>query len=219
VRTVPLGRRSSLVMSAALGRPVRRGLTVRALVGGLPDILAARDLRTAIERIASAVRRGRSVVLGMGAHPIKVGLGPLIVDLIGRGRLAAVAMNGACLVHDFELAWNGKTSEDVGPGLDEGVFGMARETGEFLNRATRDGVIGARLGRAVGDAILRARLLPPDEHPRRHRDGGHPATVHVALGTDIVHMHPSADGAAIGEAACATSGCWRASSRVSRACT
>jgi len=137
----------------------------------------------------------------MGAHPIKVGLGPLIVDLIARGRLAAVAMNGACLVHDFELAWNGKTSEDVGPGLDEGVFGMARETGEFLNGATRDGVAaGLGLGRAVGDAIVRARL------PFRRTSilaaaatAGIPATVHVAIGTDIVHMHPNADGAAIGE--------------------
>jgi deoxyhypusine synthase len=200
VHTVPLGRRPSLVMSAALGRPVRRGLTVRALVDGLPGILAARDLRTAVDRIARAIRRGRPVVLGMGAHPIKVGLGPLIVDLIARGRLAAVAMNGACLVHDFELAWNGKTSEDVGPGLDEGVFGMARETGEFVNGATSDGVAaGLGLGRAVGDAILRARL------PFRRTSilaaaatAGIPATVHVAIGTDIVHMHPNADGAAIG---------------------
>jgi len=188
-------------MSTALGRPVRRGLTVRALVDGMPDILAARDLRTAVERIAGAIRRGRPVVLGMGAHPIKVGLGPLIVDLIARGRLAAIAMNGACLVHDFELAWNGKTSEDVGPGLDEGVFGMARETGEFLNGATRDGVAaGLGLGRAVGDAIVRARL------PFRRTSilaaaatADVPATVHVAIGTDIVHMHPNADGAAIGE--------------------
>ncbi len=201
VRTVPLGRRPSLVRAAALGRPVRAGLTVRQLVRGLPDILAARDLVTAATRIAGALRRGRPVVLGMGAHPIKVGLGPLIVDLIERGRLAAVAMNGAGVVHDFELAWNGATSEDVGPGLDRGVFGMARETGEFLNRATRDGVAaGLGLGRGVGEAILRARL------PFRRTSilaaaarADIPATVHVAIGTDIVHMHPSADGAAIGE--------------------
>src|SRR5207247_2504308 len=128
------------------------GMTVRGLVARLPDILAARDLRGAVERIAGALRRDRLVVLGMGAHPIKVGLGPAIVDLIERGRLAAVAMNGACLVHDFELAWNGRTSEDVGPGLERGTFGMARETGEFLNRATREGVAGGfylTLGSAV----------------------------------------------------------------------
>jgi ribosomal protein S5 len=201
IRTIPLGRRPSKVEKGLLGSPVRAGLSMRAFLRGLPDILAARDLRDGAERIATAVRRGRPVVLGMGAHPIKVGLGPLIVDLIARGRLAAVAMNGACLVHDFELAWGGKTSEDVGPGLDRGRFGMARETGEFVNRATNDGVAaGLGLGRAVGRAIERARL------PFRRTSilaacARHdvPATVHVAVGTDIVHMHPSADGAAIGE--------------------
>jgi len=201
VHTVPLGRRRSLVVSAALGRPIRARLTMRSFLDGLPGILAARDLHTAAERIAGALRRRRPVVLGMGAHPIKVGLGPLIVDLIERGRLAALAMNGACLVHDFELAWNGRTSEDVGPGLDRGLFGMARETGEFLNAACRDGVAaGGGLGRSVGEAILRDRLPF-----RRHSilaaaaRASIPATVHVAIGTDIIHMHPSADGAAIGE--------------------
>ena len=201
VRTIPLRLRPSKVSAAHLGRPVRRGLTVRAFLDRLPDILAARDLREAAARIARALRRGRPIVLGMGAHPLKLGLGPLIVDLILRGRLAAVAMNGACLVHDFELAWGGRTSEDVGPGLDRGVFGMARETGEFLNRATREGVAaGLGLGQAIGEAILRARL------PLRRLSilaaaarTGTPATVHVAVGTDIIHMHPSADGAAIGE--------------------
>jgi deoxyhypusine synthase len=189
------------VAVAALGKPVRARASMRAFLAGLPDILAARDLRDAAGRIARAIGARRPVVLGMGAHAIKVGLGPLIVDLIERGRLAAVAMNGACLVHDFEMAWGGRTSEDVGPGLDRGLFGMARETGEFLNRATREGVAsGQGLGRAVGDAIEAARL------PHRATSilaaaarAGLPATVHVAVGTDIIHMHPDADGAAIGE--------------------
>jgi deoxyhypusine synthase len=180
---------------------VRAGLTVRELVARLPDILAARDLRLAADRIARAVRRRRPVVLGMGAHAIKVGLGPMIADLIERGRVTAVAMNGAGLVHDFELAWHGRTSEDVGPGLERGVFGMARETGEFLNMVTRHGVAaGLGIGQAVGEAIERGRL------PFRRTSilaaaarTGAPATVHVAIGTDIVHMHPTADGAAIGE--------------------
>jgi deoxyhypusine synthase len=198
VRTVPLARRASKLRAAAVGRPVRAGLSVRALLDGLPDVLAARDLRTAAAAIAGALRRGRPVVLGMGAHAIKVGLGPLIVDLIERGRLAAVAMNGACLVHDFEMAATGRTSEDVGPGLDRGLFGMARETAAFLNRAT-DGAADRGLGRAVGDALLAARL----PHVRGSilaaaARAGVPATVHVAIGTDIVHMHPGADGAAIG---------------------
>lgn len=201
VRTVPLARRPSKVLAAALGRPVRAGLSVRALLGGLPDILAAHDLREAADRIARAVRGGRPVVLGMGAHPIKVGLGPLVVDLVARGRLAAVAMNGACLVHDFELAWGGRTSEDVGPGLDRGTFGMARETGVFLNGAMRDGVArGLGLGRAVGEAIARARLrFARTSILAAAARAGIPVTVHVAVGTDIIHMHPDADGAAIGE--------------------
>ena len=201
VRTVPLARRPSKVAAASLGTPVRAGLSVRRFLDGLPDILAARDLRDAATRVAAAIRARRPVVLGMGAHAIKVGLGPAIVDLVERGRLAAVAMNGAGLVHDFEMAWGGRTSEDVGPGLDRGLFGMARETGEFVNRATREGVAaGLGLGRAVGDAIEAARL------PHRRTSilaaaarAGVPVTVHVAVGTDIVHMHPDADGAAIGE--------------------
>jgi hypothetical protein len=201
IRTIPLGRRPSKVATGVLGRPIRRGLSVRGFLARLPDVLAARDLRLAAAAIARAVRRGRPVILGMGAHPLKVGLGPLLVDLVGRGRLAALAMNGACLVHDFELAWGGRTSEEVGPGLDRGLFGMARETGEFLNRAIREGTAaGLGLGRAVGEAIARARL------PFRRLSilaaaarAEIPATVHVALGTDIVHMHPDADGAAIGE--------------------
>ena len=201
VRTVPLARRPSKVAAASLGTPVRAGLSVRRFLDGLPDILAARDLRDAATRVAAAIRARRPVVLGMGAHAIKVGLGPAIVDLLERGRLAAIAMNGAGLVHDFEMAWGGRTSEDVGPGLDRGLFGMARETGEFVNRATREGVAaGLGLGRAVGDAIEAARL------PHRRTSilaaaarAGVPVTVHVAVGTDIVHMHPDADGAAIGE--------------------
>jgi deoxyhypusine synthase len=201
VRTVPLARRPSKVAAASLGTPVRAGLSVRRFLDGLPDILAARDLRDAAARVAFAIRARRPVVLGMGAHAIKVGLGPSIVDLVERGRLAAIAMNGAGLVHDFEMAWGGRTSEDVGPGLDRGLFGMARETGEFVNRATREGVAaGLGLGRAVGDAIEAARL------PHRRTSilaaaarAGVPVTVHVAVGTDIVHMHPDADGAAIGE--------------------
>jgi hypothetical protein len=180
---------------------VRRGLSVAALLDGLPDILAAHDLRAAAMAIAAALRAERGVVLGMGAHPIKVGLGPLIVDLIARGRLTAVAMNGACLVHDFELASEGRTSEDVGPGLERGEFGMARETAAFLNQATRAGVgRGLGLGRAVGEAIARARLpFARTSILAAAVRADVPATVHVALGTDIIHMHPDADGAAIGE--------------------
>ena len=138
----------------------------------------------------------------MGAHPLKVGLGPLICDLIRDGIVTAIATNGAAIIHDFELAFAGRTSEDVGAGLDEGVFGMAEETGAFLNAAARNAARdGIGLGAAVGREILAARL--------KFRDGsifaaayaaGVPATVHVTIGADIIHMHPAADGAAIGAA-------------------
>src|SRR5207253_5930294 len=107
------------------------GLTARGLLDGLPDILAAHDRREAAARTARALRNGRPVVLGMGAHVIKVGLGPLVADLVARGRLAAIAMNGACLIHDFELAWGGRPSEACGPGLDRGTFGAAHGSCAF----------------------------------------------------------------------------------------
>ena len=200
VRTIPLGKRPSKVNERLLGKPIRRGTSMRAFLRGLPDILGAHDLRDAADRIATAVRRGRPVVLGMGAHPIKVGLGPVIVDLVERGRLAAVAMNGACLVHDFELAAVGRTSEDVGPGLRDGSFGMAEETGRFLNLAIREAAqSGAGLGDGLGHVLATTKLKYRKLSIVAAGDRlGVPVTAHVAIGTDIIHMHPEADGAAIG---------------------
>lgn len=203
VRTYPLAGRHSKVAAAALGAMPRPAMSLGRFLDSLPDILAARDLRAVATAIAERHRAGGRVVLGMGAHPIKVGLSPLIIELMRRGMLSAVAMNGACIVHDFELAYHGATSEDVAAALATGAFGMAEETGRFLNAAIGGGPeLG--LGAAVGRAILAARL--------RHRrlsilaEGarlGVPVTVHVAVGTDIIHMHPSADGAAIGAASLA----------------
>ena len=138
----------------------------------------------------------------MGAHAIKVGLSPMIVDLMERGVLTSVALNGAGIIHDFELALAGRTSEDVGPGLDRGRFGMARETGAVLNEVIRG---AARRGAGLGEAL--GRHLNEGRYPHRALSIvaagdrlGIPVTVHVAIGTDIIHMHPSADGAAIGAA-------------------
>jgi deoxyhypusine synthase len=200
VRRYRLATRKHLVASAALGRPLRRGLTFRRFTDGLPDILAVRELRDATLAIAAARRANRGVALGMGAHPIKVGLSPLIIDLMEQGVITALAMNGACLVHDFEMAFAGATSEDVGAGLEDGSFGMAEETGRFLNDAIRDvanaGIgLGAGLGKIFGEERLRHRDLSLLAAGARL---GVPVTVHVALGTDIIHMHPEADGAAIG---------------------
>jgi hypothetical protein len=200
VRTYPLASRASKVATAALGRAPSPSMSVSRFLRTLPDVLGARDLRAVAEAIAARHRARRLVVLGMGAHPIKVGLSPLIIDLMRRGIISAVAMNGACIIHDFELAYHGATSEDVAASLTTGEFGMAEETGAFLNAAVAlRGPAG--LGAAVGQAILDARL--PHRRLSILAAGvrlGVPVTVHVAIGTDIIHMHPSADGAAIGAA-------------------
>jgi hypothetical protein len=201
VRTYPLASRTSKVDAQALGRPVGSGASVAELLASLPDLLAARELREAARELARRCRSGGSILLGMGAHPIKVGLSPLIVDLLERGVFAAVAMNGACIVHDFELALAGRTSEEVAEQLADGSFGMSEETGRFLNQAAVEGVAaGIGLGDAVGRKILAA-VLPHASLSILAAGArlGIPITVHVALGTDIIHMHPSADGAAIGE--------------------
>lgn len=199
-RTYPLARRASKVSEGALGRPLVPGATVADFLARLPNLLAAADLRFAADAIATARRAGRGVALGMGAHPIKVGLSPLIVDLMERGVITAVALNGAGIIHDFELAVAGRTSEDVGPGLDRGRFGMARETGAVLNRVIKEAAavddgLGAAVGRHVATSRYPHRALSITAAGHRL---GIPVTVHVAIGTDIIHMHPSADGAAIG---------------------
>lgn len=200
VRTYALDKRRSKVPAAALAAVPGVEMKFTEFLRGLPDILAARDLRAIAAAVADRHRAGRLVILGMGAHPIKVGLSPLIIELMRRGILSAVAVNGAAIIHDFELAYHGETSEDVATGLRDGRFGMARETADFLN-----GALGAAtdkgLGAAVGEAIVNARL--PNTHLSILAAGvlyAVPVTVHVTVGADIIHMHPSADGAAIGAA-------------------
>jgi hypothetical protein len=201
VRTYPLHTRRSLVRTPLVATPPRPGMRIADFLDGLPDILAAKDLRTVAQQIAARHRAGKRLVLGMGAHPIKVGLSPLIIDLMKRGILDGVATNGAAIIHDFELAYAGETSEDVAANLADGRFGMAEETGRFLNDAIAHAKPDQGLGAAVGAAILRARL--PHARLSILATGvrlGIPVTVHVAIGTDIIHMHPSADGAATGAA-------------------
>lgn len=200
--TYPLDQRPSKVALDGFGKPWQPAGSLRQFVKSLPRILAGGDVIDIADRIVDAVLAGRPVVLGMGAHPLKVGLSPLIVDLLERGVVSALAMNGACIVHDFELAYQGATSEDVADSLDTGRFGMARETGEFLNEAVRVEVTerGVGIGRAVGTRILDEEL-PYAAHSVLAACArlDVPACVHVAVGTDIVHMHPGADGRAIGE--------------------
>jgi hypothetical protein len=177
------------------------GSSFRRFWDSLPSILAAEDLRGAVSAISKAVRTGKTVILGMGAHPIKVGLNPLIVEAIERGLLSGIAMNGAGIIHDVEIALAAKTSEDVAAHLGSGEFGMARETSEFIHRAVSKAYSrgGEGLGGAVGGALLSERAPYGDASILAAAARcGLPVTVHVAIGTDIIHMHPEMNGAAMG---------------------
>ena len=201
-RTRRLASLSRLVRRDQLARPLPSGASLSRFHDSLPDVLGARDLRLLARDVASAHRAGRTVLLMMGAHPLKVGLGPIISALIRDRVITAIATNGAAIIHDFELASAGRTSEDVGEGLGDGSFGMAEETGAFLNRAARIAADERKgLGEVVGREIVRAKFKFRDASvfAAAHRAGA-PATVHVAIGADIIHMHPAADGSSIGAA-------------------
>ncbi len=201
IRTRPARRRASKVTTRDEARPLGPGAHVSELLDSLPQILGAADLNDAISAWARAWRRDKTVLFGFGAHLIKVGLAPIVVDLMERGAIGALMMNGAGCVHDLELSMLGRTSEDVASTLDTGDFGMAKETAERLNAAIASGrAEGLGMGAAIG------RDIAASSDPHRERSVlaaawrlGIPATVHVAIGTDVHHMHPSADGAALGE--------------------
>jgi deoxyhypusine synthase len=200
--TQPLGKLARKVERAQFARPLAAGATVRDFLDALPDMLAAHDLRELARRIAIARRADRMVLLQMGAHPLKVGLGPIICAMLRDGIITGLAVNGAAMIHDFELAYAGRTSEDVGAGLADGSFGMAAETGALLNEfAQLARLEGAGYGLVVGREILKRhfKFVELSILATAYQQEI-PATIHVALGTDIVHMHPAADGAAIGTA-------------------
>lgn len=200
ITTVSAHSRPSKVKHTEEGRPHTPGASLQDFLDALPDILGAADLRAVIDAAVRAREKQKLLLWGFGAHLIKVGLAPIVVDLMERGLVDGLMMNGAGCVHDLELAMMGRTSEDVGPALDEGSFGMAKETAEELNAAIasghEDGLgMGAAVGRHIGaghfphkDRSLLATALRLEI----------PVTIHVAIGTDIHHMHPSADGAALG---------------------
>lgn len=202
IQTYSLKERHSKVSHRAFGRAWAKGGSFREFLERLPDILAGRTLKKVVEAWVQARQGGHPVILGMGAHPIKVGLNPILIDLLRRGLLTGVAMNGACIIHDAELAMAGVTSEDVDQDLGCGRFGMAKETGEFLNEAIAWGAARSLgLGEAVGRRLLESQF------PHKHLSLLHaaaelevPVTVHVAVGTDIIHMHPSVNPEALGAA-------------------
>jgi hypothetical protein len=202
LKTYPLKKRYSKVRVADFAKPWKRGGSFTQFYRALPDILAVKTLRAVAKTMALAHRQGRPVIVGIGAHIVKVGLNPIIVDWMKQGVVSAVAMNGAGIIHDFELALMGHTSEEVDAEIDEGRFGMAEETGRILNDAIIRGAHDHEgLGEAVGHHINRHTGHFPHRETSILATGarlGIPVTVHVAVGTDIIHMHPSADGAAIG---------------------
>jgi deoxyhypusine synthase len=201
IRTYPLGKRKNKVSFHFLATPSLKGDTFQGFIDKLPGILAVNDFKSTVHAIVRARQRKKPVILGMGAHPIKVGLSPVIIDLMRKGIITAIATNGACIIHDFELSFIGHTSEDVEEELQKATFGMARETGRYLNRAIREGMKkGYGIGRAVGELIYRSRFRFKEKSIFASAYGlDIPATVHVAIGTDIIHMHPDVDGSAIGE--------------------
>jgi hypothetical protein len=202
LKTYDLTSRPSKVFHEDLGRPLDAGATVAQWLDALPRQLAGNHLRRVCDHLCRAHAEGRTVAAALGGHVIKTGCGPYLVDWVQKGLLKAVALHGAAAIHDFELALAGKTSEDVAASLPAGQFGMARETADAFAVAARAGAdnevgLGAALGRYLdglncphaGTSLVLAAYR-----------AGIPCTVHVALGTDVVHMHPHVSGAALGEA-------------------
>lgn len=202
IKTYPLRSRPSKVGLAQFATPYKQGSGVTGLLSSLPGLLAAKDFKDVVTAIVTAKRAGTAIIWGLGAHVLKTGLSPVLVDLMERGFVSAIATNGAGIIHDFEIALAGGTSEDVDATLGPGTFGMAEETGTQLNAAIKVGVTrGLGIGQAVGKFLHEshaqfAKISVAASAWRLQI----PVTVHVAIGTDIIHMHPQASGAAIGEA-------------------
>lgn len=204
VRTYPLASRKSKVSVRDVAKPSAPNASLTKFLDSLPNILAARDLRDLLSAIHRARKRRAAILWGIGGHVIKVGLGPLLIDLMRRGFVSGIAMNGAALIHDFEIALAGNTSEDVEAGLGEGRFGMAGETGEYINEFSK---LASRLHIGYGEAA--GQFLTSGVLNTKHAASSVlvaaykqriPVTVHLAIGTDIPHMHPAADGPCLGAA-------------------
>jgi hypothetical protein len=202
LKTYSIKKRKNVVNRALFAAPLKRGRSFRAFFDSLPAILKAKELKEVVEAIVLARKKGKPVMFLMGAHVIKCGLSPIVIQLIEKGIVTSAALNGAGIIHDFEIAYCGATSEDVAATLDDGSFGMVRETAEFINSALKEGVPEGRgFGESIGRKVRREKL--------KYRDLSLayacikkriPLTVHVALGTDIIHQHPSCSGADTGEA-------------------
>lgn len=202
IRTYSAGERASKVTTRLEGKPLRAGMTVQGFLNGLPGILKANELKSVARAVVSARSKSKPVIVMLGGHVIKTGCSPILADLATNGYIQHFASNGSAAVHDTELAQCGHTSEDVASHLSDGSFGMAADTAALINSAAQRAVqTGEGFGEAVG-AILVEQKSPHVERAllAKSYELKIPYTLHVALGTDIVHQHPTADGAAIGEA-------------------
>jgi hypothetical protein len=201
VKTYSLSGRKSKVLVNSFAGVHERSDSFVDFLEKLPDFFAVRDFRSVVAAIVKARKDQRPAILGMGAHPIKLGLSPIIIDLMRKGIITAIAANGACVIHDFEIAMAGHTSEDVARELCSGSFGMSKDTGRGVNLAINKGVKkGCGIGRAVGEYISKKKFEFREKSIFcQAYELGMPITVHIAMGTDIIHMHPEADGAALGK--------------------
>jgi len=204
VHTYPLSSRKSKVSVRDFAKPVTGNASLTKFLDSLPNILAAQDLRHLLATIHRARKQRAAILWGMGGHVVKVGLGPVLIDLMRHGFVSGIAMNGAALIHDFEIALAGNTSEDVDAGLGAGRFGMAAETGEYINEFSK---LAARLHIGYGEAA--GQFLTSGIIETKHAASSVlvaayqqriPVTVHIAIGTDIPHMHPAAEGPCLGAA-------------------
>jgi hypothetical protein len=201
IRTVPVELRPNKVRTEEFAKPPAGDRSFDAFLSSLPDVLVASDFRAVVAAIVAAARNGRAVVAMLGGHVVKTGVAPLLIDLMERRVITHLAMNGSGAIHDYEIARFGATSEDVSQGLLDGTFGMAEETGRDMNEAFIEGM---RNSWGMGEAVARALEHLPLAHPEMSlllaaQRLGIPCTVHAALGAEIIHQHPTADGAAIGE--------------------
>lgn len=204
VRTYPLSARKNKVSVRDFAKPTSRNTSLTKFLDSLPSILAAKDFRDVLEAVQSARKQKKAILWGIGGHVIKVGLAPVLIDLMNNGYVSGIAMNGAALIHDFEIAVAGNTSEDVAAALADGQFGMAEETGWGINEIAKIAYririgCGQAAGQYLTSGIVQTRYpemsLLVSAYERRI-----PVTVHLAIGTDIPHMHPSVEGAALGAA-------------------
>jgi hypothetical protein len=204
VHTYPLDSRKSKVSVRDFAKPAGSNASGRKFLDSLPNILAAQDLRELLAALHQAKKQQKAILWGMGGHVVKTGLGPVLIDLMRRGFVSGIAMNGAALIHDFEIAMVGNTSEDVEAGIGKGQFGMAQETGTYINEIARLAHririgYGEAAGQFLTSGILTTRFA---EHSvlvaayKLHI----PVTIHLAIGTDIPHMHPAVNGEALGAA-------------------